>query len=764
MSNPSLWQRAKIAWSVFRHGFPRWPGPRTSAHRKQSVPYAWPTWQEDRPIWRTDNFLSYVEEGFNTNALIYSAIMYKVRSKMSAPLRAYTGPWDNPEPLPVDHPLTQLVQRPNPYQSGVEFNALSEIYFNLGNAYILMIRPAGGGLPRSMYTLRPDRVWIIPGANEEGEARIKGYLYVPEGKTKKEGLAILPEDMMHVKLPNPGDPLEGLGYGMPPTCIAKSTDVDNDITEFLKLFFQNGATPLGILTFETPMDNEDVQEVKARWQEMYGGVGNWTEIGVLDKGGGYQRIGANFDEMGFGELDERNESRILGPMGVPPILIGSRMGLARSTYSNYAEARRAYWEDTAVPEQTLFETNYQYYLVSDDGGFVAYDRTGVPALQKDTPTLIGAATKLWAMGVPANQALSAVGLRIGEVPGGDIAYVRGLPVAVELDTETDDNDGAISAEEDSRKRLSIKQEDLDGEAEALDAEIEDILAEYETALADIVGPAVDGDLTETDFEAEMEALVTGVLTLLFLSGVGEESEAGLLADELAELEENIEVHKESIQNFAADIYDNETYADDDGREKALKRLALWVTVAAGVYAMGKLWDRQDGRYVWWYNPAKDNCTDCIRLNDQVHRASEWRQSGWRPQGSNLECGGWECGCRLKRVSNDTPLSGTFALPRRPAVKAVSPYPRQHRGRGVLRRILQKQLRQERLLPEKVKDQQQDEEGNQSEGNGYEVQLSNPARTQGKDSPARPIVRILPSGQSVVMDRPVKSGHPNGHHV
>jgi hypothetical protein len=186
---------------------------------------------------------------------------------------------------------------------------------------------------------------------------------------------------------------------------------------------------------------------------MYGGSEKWTEIGILDQGGSYQRIGTSFDEMGFEAIDERNESRILGPLGVPPILIGTRMGLARATYSNYAEARRAYWEDTAIPEQTLFEVEHQYYLQSDDGGFVAYDRSKVPALQQDVPTLTDAAHKMWQMGVPANRAFSAVGLQVGDIPGGDVSWlpVSIMPAGAEPVEEEQTTEGAVEAEEDVRK-------------------------------------------------------------------------------------------------------------------------------------------------------------------------------------------------------------------------------------------------------------------------------------------------------------------------
>jgi HK97 family phage portal protein len=443
VENPGWFYRLKQSMRFFRVGW-------SMMAKQAGGPFAWPTWRENIPQWATTDFQAYVEEAFNLNSPFYSAVMYKARSKMSAPLKAY----DNDGLLPLDHPLSKLVMRPNPHQGWAEFQALLEIYFNLGNAFVHFIRPESGGLPAAMYALRPDRVFIIP----EGQT-IKGYLYVPEGKSYEDGLPILREDMLHVKLPNPSDPLEGLGFGMAPTPVGRNIDIDNNVTRFLKLFFQNGAMILGLLKFDVPMDDESIAIVKRRWAEKYGGVDNWMEPGVLDSGGSYQRIGATFEEMGFDQIDERTESRILGPLGVPPILIGSRMGLKHATYSNYETARRAYWEDTAVPELQLFESEWQYYLQSDDGGFVAYDFSRVPALQKDIPGLIDSAFKLWQMGRPANVALTDVGLQLPEVAGGNIGYISGnvVPAGFDSSSEETTSEGAIEAEEDERKRLKHRE-------------------------------------------------------------------------------------------------------------------------------------------------------------------------------------------------------------------------------------------------------------------------------------------------------------------
>lgn len=415
MKKPSFMIRAQAALETYRHGFPG---------DSKRLPFSWPSWRQLQPQWHLIDLQTYVDEGFAMNSLVYSAIMFKVRAMIPAPLRAYTGDPDYPEALSPAHPLSKLVSRPNDHQSWTEFHNQNLVYLNLdGNVYIYKDRKH-----KEMHSLRPDRMYVIPNSKKK-RADLKGFVYVPEGRGIghiKDGIPFLPKDIIHIKLPNPGDPLEGMGYGLSPlSAAARTTDVDNMVTEFINVFFRSGTLMTGVLTFDVPLRSSVVDMIKDRWRKKHGGYENW-DVGVLDRGGKYERLGLTFEEMGFAEIDARNECRVLGPFGIPPILIGSRVGLERSTYSNYGEARKACWEDTLVPEIRLFEVEYQHHLTGRNA-FVKFDLSQVPALQKDLPVQVSAAFTLWQMGVPANQALTAAGLRIGQVPNGELPYGGAQP-------------------------------------------------------------------------------------------------------------------------------------------------------------------------------------------------------------------------------------------------------------------------------------------------------------------------------------------------
>jgi HK97 family phage portal protein len=390
--------------------------------RSKAAPFVWPVNHAGATRWQMGDFRTYASEGFNINAIIYSAIMYKVRAVTQASPLAYKGKEDQPERLPITHPLSRLLVRPNPHMSWVEMQGLLTVFLNLsGNAYVYIDREKQKqGIPGALWPIRPDEIYLIPDQNT-----IKGYLYVPRTGSIKDGVPILLEDMIHVKFPNPLDPYNGLGYGMSPmAAIAQTGDIDNAVTKFLKVFFDRGAQPVGMLKFAQPLDQIQVDQIKERWRKVYGGVDNWADVGVLDSGADYKQMSYNFNEMGFDILDNRNESRIIGPFGVPPILLGTRFGLENATYSNYETARKAFWEDTMTYELRLFEDEF------------------VP--------LVGAAKQLWDMGTPAAIAFPTVGLNIPEFDGHDISWV---PTSV--------RDSREPSQPSAPKRAGINKDDDD---------------------------------------------------------------------------------------------------------------------------------------------------------------------------------------------------------------------------------------------------------------------------------------------------------------
>jgi hypothetical protein len=115
---------------------------------------------------------------------------------------------------------------------------------------------------------------------------------------------------------------------------------------------------------------------------------------VLDQDAEYQQVGMSFKDMGFDVLDARSEARICMTLDIPPILVGAKIGLDRATYSNYAEARQAWWEDSLLPLYRNFENVISNDLAPDFGDDVAveFDFSKVPAFHEQSESLYARAS------------------------------------------------------------------------------------------------------------------------------------------------------------------------------------------------------------------------------------------------------------------------------------------------------------------------------------------------------------------------------------
>ena len=182
------------------------------------------------------------------------------------------------------------------------------------------------------------------------------------------------------------------------------------------------------------------------------------------------------------------------------------------------------------------------------------------------------------------------------------------------------------------------------------------LNDYANRLTELANQANEGTITQEEYDTGMEETITAMLLLLFLAGTGKESEDDLTEEEQAALAAAIALNLESVEGLSADIYAGEYRGDDANNLE--DRLALWVSVAAGLYFMGQVMaGGTEVKLKWRFNPAKEHCSDCARLDGQVHTAEQWRASGWIPRDGRLACKGFRCGCVFD--STNEAVSGSF---------------------------------------------------------------------------------------------------------
>lgn len=331
-----------------------------------------PTWEQGLPVNSEVNFEGIIKEGWRKNELIFSCINKTANTAAQVNLQIV----DNNKIVIPDHPLKALIDKPNPHMSQFDFWYAILAFQKLAGWAVFEKERSPSGQPVNLWPLRPD--WVSEVPSKDSRRVLAGYQYTVPGM---KPVMLRPEDVLVFKV---FDPL-GFFHHYPPVAVAaRIGTVDNSTTDYLGLFFKQGGVPPGILKTRMKINDAIVTDIRRRWRERYGGVANWTEPAVLDSDAEYQKIGLDFREMGFEVLDARNEARICMVLDVPPIMVSANIGLLRSTFSNYREARLAWWQDTLVPTYRNLEDTLLTGLGEDFSDSVTqWDFSRVPALQEE---------------------------------------------------------------------------------------------------------------------------------------------------------------------------------------------------------------------------------------------------------------------------------------------------------------------------------------------------------------------------------------------
>lgn len=351
------------ALSVFRGGIKQ-----VSA---TMIPQWWTT-----PSYNPTNFRANYEHRYRRNELIYACIEKTVKSVSQIDMKvknARTNVWQ------TQHPLELLFNRPNLFMSEYDlWETVLTLQLLAGRAVLEKERNNAGQVI-GLWPLRPD--WLTPVASPT--TMITGFNYGEPGSEKK---AFIPyKDVIDLPLSDPISPILPFQPIAPASIAARVSDTDSQITDFVKLFFEKGGVPPGLLKTKQKLLESQVTILRRRWRERYGGIQNWLEPAVLDSDAEYQRIAMTFEEMGFEFLDRRNEARICMIFDIPPIIVGAFVGVEHSTYDNYLTARKAWWQDSLLPRFIQIRERLRIHLVPEFGNDIdiEWDLSGVHALQDD---------------------------------------------------------------------------------------------------------------------------------------------------------------------------------------------------------------------------------------------------------------------------------------------------------------------------------------------------------------------------------------------
>ncbi|WBA43155.1 phage portal protein [Hymenobacter canadensis] len=280
------------------------------------------------------------------------------------------------------HPLAEVIYRPNPNQSWTQFvETFIGRYLTRGNVFIYALRAESGlnkGHIQRLYIM-PDTVEIV--AENGWLGGIISYR-VPNGSGYTE---FAPEDVLHVKKFSSCDGLYGLS---PISAMALPLKgIEQSLKQKIRILGQGG--PATVYWTESS-DNENVEPLTLE-QEMQlnsrivGGKSSYVTQ-KLDS----TTIGLSPADLEILENIAADGGMVADALAYPSLLLS---GSKSNTYSNYSEAQRALYENCVIPllNELRDGLNQKWGSAYKDKAYIDFTTEKVAVLQPNTAELIKSA-------------------------------------------------------------------------------------------------------------------------------------------------------------------------------------------------------------------------------------------------------------------------------------------------------------------------------------------------------------------------------------
>lgn len=333
------------------------------------------TWRQ--PAMSTYNYEKAAREAYGGNEVFFACVEALCQSASEAKWIAYG---QDDKPLPDDHPIHQLLAKPNPFLTGYNFIASMIMYRSVaGNVFVEKVLSNGGDLVE-MWLIRPDRMSIIPGAT------------APAGYKFEFGQYSVPyplEEIGHWKTKNLLDQF----WGMPPIMpLLSRIDTDNFAREFTKAFFYNAGVPSTLISFKEALEDQEREMMKSKFRSGFNGPAGWHDVIVSEANTvDVKPLGLPLGSRGiaYPDLDEIEEARIAMVMGVPLTIIGARLGQLSSSYANRMSDRDMFWKQTLIPMYVELQSEFNQWLIPHfpDVKKIEADYESIMAFSADTDLL-----------------------------------------------------------------------------------------------------------------------------------------------------------------------------------------------------------------------------------------------------------------------------------------------------------------------------------------------------------------------------------------
>lgn len=244
----------------------------------------------------------------------------------------------------TEHPLLNLLAKPNSFMSGFEFWKLYQKYKDLTGSTFIWLSGAGAlrmdgtrSMPEELHLLRPDLVTI----KFDNLGRIEAFVH----RTPAKETVFTPAEIIYDYRPSLFDPR--LGESLLRAGI-RIIGLEDQLVEYQYRVLKNGGKIDGVMNFKSQARLNKVQldELKTQYKEEYADASKSGRPLFLSGDADYKRMALTPEELAFLESKNMTLNDVCIMTGVPKTILAMVDGVQ---YNNSDASLRVFARETTKP-------------------------------------------------------------------------------------------------------------------------------------------------------------------------------------------------------------------------------------------------------------------------------------------------------------------------------------------------------------------------------------------------------------------------------
>lgn len=256
-----------------------------------------------------------------------------------------------------EHPILELLHRPNQSMTKREFINLLQTYRLLTGESPIRIRKQKGGLPYELWPIDPLNLTPIIGKTSDGFEMVVKYELSDYTNGILKVIDLKPDEVIFIKNINPRSIWRGFG-------VVEAAQNSIDTLHYSELynlnFFKNSAVPFTVLYTDQKLTEQTLARLKNTWSSSYQGVNNSFKTAVLEAGLKVEKLQQSSKDMDFIEQQRFLRDKLMAMFKTTKIALGITEDVNRA---NAEASEYVFMKNCIRPKMAQFIDSFNEFLV-----------------------------------------------------------------------------------------------------------------------------------------------------------------------------------------------------------------------------------------------------------------------------------------------------------------------------------------------------------------------------------------------------------------